>query len=85
MDPWKVLKYAIMTEKALRMMEKENKLVFIVDLKASKKDIKEAVEKAFNVKVEKVNTLIAKNEKKAYVKLTKDYKASDLAATLKIA
>ncbi|MEM5811886.1 MAG: 50S ribosomal protein L23 [Candidatus Aenigmatarchaeota archaeon] len=85
MDPWKVLKYAIMTEKALRMMEKENKLVFIVDLKASKKDIKEAVEKAFNVKVEKINTLIAKNEKKAYVKLTKDYKASDLAAVLKIA
>jgi len=85
MEPLKVLKYAILTEKVMRLMEKENKIVFVVDIRATKKDIKEAVEKLFNVKVEKVNTLIVKNRKKAYIKLTKDYKATDLAATLKIA
>ncbi len=83
MDPLKVIKYPLVTEKAVRLMERENKLTFIVDRKATKKDIKEAVEKLFGVKVEKVNTLITpKGEKKAYVKLKKEYKAIDVATKL---
>ena len=78
-----ILLYPVLSEKALRLMEKENKVVFIVNRKANKKQIKEAFEKLFDVKVEKVNTLILPDgRKKAYIKLKKDYKASDVLSKL---
>ena len=58
MDPYKIIRYPYMTEKSTGMIEKENKLVFIVNRKATKHQIKEAFEKLFEVEVEKVNTLI---------------------------
>lgn len=83
MDPFKILKYPYLTEKSVSLIEKENKIVFIVNRKANKKQIKEAFEKLFEVKVEKVNTLITKKgEKKAFIKLKKEFKASDIAAKL---
>lgn len=83
MDPWKIIKYPHMSEKSVGLVEKENKLVFIVNRKANKKQIKEAVEKAFEVKVEKVNTAITmKGEKKAFVKLKPEYSAIDIAVRL---
>ncbi|ACS34503.1 50S ribosomal protein L23 [Thermococcus gammatolerans] len=83
MDPYKVIIRPLVTEKAVSLIEKENKLTFIVDRKATKQDIKRAVEEMFNVKVEKVNTLITmKGEKKAYVKLRPEYNASEIAARL---
>jgi len=82
MDPYKTLSYAYLTEKAVGLVEKENKLVFIVDRKADKKQIKEAIEKAFDVKVAKVNTQIKGGEKKAYVKLKPESKAIDVAVKL---
>jgi large subunit ribosomal protein L23 len=85
MDPFKVLLYPLVTEKTVGMIEKENKIVFIVDRKANKKQIKEAFEKLFGVKVEKVNTLIARDgRKKAFIKLKKEFKASDVAVKLGI-
>ena len=79
------VQYPLLTEKAVGLIEKENKLVFIVDLKATKEAIKEAVERLYAVKVAKVNTMISiKGKKKAYVKLKPEYKAVDLAAKLKI-
>jgi large subunit ribosomal protein L23 len=73
----------LMSEKALRLVEELNTLTFIVRRDANKHEIKRAVERLYGVKVEKVNTLITpQGEKKAYVKLSKDYKASDLAAKL---
>jgi len=82
-DPWKILLYPHMSEKSVGLVEKENKIVFIVDRKANKKQIKEAFEKAFNVKVEKVNTVITMTgEKKAYIKLKPEYKAIDIAVRL---
>jgi LSU ribosomal protein L23P len=73
----------VMSEKALRLLEELNTLTFIVRRDANKHEIKRAVERLYGVKVEKVNTLITpKGEKKAYVKLSKEYKASDLAAEL---
>ena len=84
-DPYKVVKYPIMTEKTMRMVEEENKLVFIVDLKANKQMIKRAVEELFDVKVERVWTLITpRGEKKAIVKLRPEYKAVDVAMRLGI-
>jgi len=83
MDPFKILKYPHLTEKSISLVEKENKIVFVVDRKASKKQIKEAFEKLFEVKVEKVNTLITpKGEKKAIIKLKPEYRAADIAARL---
>ena len=64
MEPYKVLKYPLATEKAVRIMELENKLVFRVEEKATKKDVKEAIEQLFNVKVTKVTTLHDKKGKK---------------------
>ncbi len=60
----------VLTEKSLRLAERENKITIIVPRNASKKEIRDYVEKTYNVKVEKVNTLITMTgEKKAYVKL----------------
>jgi len=73
----------VQSEKALGMIDKQNTLTFIVDINASKQDVKRAVETLFNVKVEKVRILVTpKGEKKAYVKLAPEYKASDVAAQI---
>ncbi|AFL94832.1 50S ribosomal protein L23 [Thermococcus cleftensis] len=83
MDPYKVIIKPVVTEKAVAMIENENKLTFIVDRRATKQDIKRAVEEMFEVKVEKVNTLITmRGEKKAYVKLKPEYSASEVAARI---
>ncbi len=85
MDPYEVILYPLMTESASVMVEKENKLVFVVNLKAAKKDVKRAVEELYEVEVERVNVLITpKGEKKAFVKLHPDYKAADVAIKLGI-
>ena len=67
------------------MVEKENKLVFMVSLKAAKSDVKKAVEELYEVKVEKVNLLVTpQGEKKAFVTLHPDFKAADVAIKLGI-
>jgi len=74
----------ITTEKAIREIELENKIYFVVEKKIKKADIKKEIEEQFNVKVEKVNTQIKNNQKVAVVKLKKEFKASDIAAKLGI-
>lgn len=65
------------------MVEKENKLVFMVSLKAAKSDVRKAVEELYEVKVEKVNLLVTpQGEKKAFVTLHPDFKAADVAIKL---
>jgi len=67
------------------MLEAENKLVFVVNLKASRSDVKRAVEELYEVRVERVNVIVtSKGEKKAFVKLHPDYKAVDIAIKLGI-
>ena len=83
MNPEKVIKNPLSTEKSLRLMESDNKLIFSVDRNASKKDIKEAIEKMFNAKVLMVNTFISpKGDKRAYVKFSLDTPAIDIATNL---
>ncbi len=78
-----MIRYPVATEKTMRMIEFENTLVFVVDRTDDKKKIKEEVEKMFNVKVDKVRTLIdRKGKKRAFVKLAKEYRAADVAAKL---
>ena len=85
MDPNDVIFYPLMTESASLMLEKDNKLIFIVNLKAGKSDVKRAVEQLYEVKVDKVTVLVTpQGEKKAFVKLKPEYKASDVAIKLGI-
>ena len=84
-NSYQVLKFPLSTEKAIRMMESENKLVFIVDRKSTKLMIKNAFEDMFKIKPVKVNTLITpKGKKKAYIKLPLDQPAIDVATQLGI-
>ena len=74
-----------MTEVTSRLLETENKLVFIVHRSATKRDIRAAVEMLYDVVVDKVNsTITTEGEKKAFVKLHPDYKAVDIAIKLGI-
>jgi large subunit ribosomal protein L23 len=85
MNPHDVIRYPLMTEAASLMIENENKLVFIVNLKANKNDVKKAVEELYDVQIEKVTLLITpQGKKKAFVKLHPDYKATDVAIKLGI-
>lgn len=82
-DPWRVLKYPQLAEKSINMVEIENKLVFIVSKKATKEQIKEAIEKQFSVRVIKVNVEVTrKGEKKAFIKLHPDDSAADIASRM---
>ncbi len=80
---YKILIRPVHSEKALNLIDKQNTLVFIVDRNATKHDIKRAVELVLGAKVVKVRTLITpRGEKKAYIKLAPEYKASDIASQL---
>lgn len=82
-DPWEILLYPLLTEKAIGKIETENKLVFIVKRTSKKRQIKWAIEKALNVRVDNVNTIIdTKGRKKAWIKLSKDSPAIDIATRL---
>lgn len=83
MDPYKIIKRPLISEKDFELIEKENKLVIEVDIRANKHQIKESIERLYNVKVEKVNTLITpKGVKKAYVRLSEFDDATDIASRM---
>ncbi|NCN39323.1 MAG: 50S ribosomal protein L23 [Candidatus Aenigmarchaeota archaeon CG_4_10_14_0_8_um_filter_37_24] len=85
MDPYKILRYPHMTEKSISLVERQNRLVFIVDRKSTKNQIKQAFEEAFNVKVQTINTMITRSgTKKAFIKLKPEYHAADVAVKLGI-
>ena len=83
MESYEVIKYPIATEKCFKLMETENKVVFIVDRKAKKPEIKNALQELFKIKIVKINTLILPSgKKKAYVKLSPETPAIDIATQL---
>ena len=61
-----------------------NRLEFIVRRDATKAEIKEAFERRYEAKVERVNTRIMKDGKHAIIKLTKDYSAEEVGMRLGI-
>ncbi len=80
-----VIDYPMMSEDTVKLIEAENKITFIVNLKASKNDVRRAVEELYEVKVSRVSTLTTpEGKKKAYVKLSPESKASELAVKLGI-
>merc|ERR1712198_129935 len=79
-DQFKIVKFPLTTESAMKKIEDNNTLVFIVDKLANKHQIKLAVKQLYEIDVSKVNTLIRPDgEKKAYVRLAPDYDALDVA------
>lgn len=106
-----VVKFPLTTESAMKKIEDHNTLVFIVNITANKAQIKAAIQNLYDIKVQKVNTLIRyvylsiysiffmnvfvirgsyvilfrpDGQKKAYVKLTSDFEAADVANRLAI-
>jgi len=72
----------VTSEKAVKMIDIDNTLLFETERRATKTEIKAEVESIFKVKVEKVRTLIQNNRKFAYVKLNKANPAIDVATKL---
>ncbi|MGC1930424.1 MAG: 50S ribosomal protein L23 [Candidatus Nitrosopolaris sp.] len=70
------------TEKTFNLIEGENKIVFIVDLHATKKRIKAAIKTLYEMESQDVNTLRSIRGKKAIVKFAAAEEARNLATTL---
>ncbi len=82
-DARSVVLYPVSGDKALRRMEMENKLIFAVARTADKRTVKKAVEDLYGVKVAKLNVVHAgQGIKKAYVQLTAEYSAEEIATRL---
>ncbi|WP_337860267.1 50S ribosomal protein L23 [Ferroplasma sp.] len=74
----------VVTEKTTLMMEKENKLTFIVDRRGRKAEIKKEIEERFDVKVVSLNILITKKGKKVIAKLSDNYSAEEIGGRIGI-
>ncbi|RMD42894.1 hypothetical protein DV735_g2202, partial [Chaetothyriales sp. CBS 134920] len=82
LDHHKVIIHPLNTESAMKKIEEHNTLVFVVDVKANKRQIKDALKKLYDVDTVKINTLIRPDgTKKAFARLTTDVDALDIAAT----
>ena len=80
-----ILLAPVKTEKAIGKIEYENTLTFVVSMSATKKTVKEEMEKLFSVKVHSVKTYIGTDGKKyAVIRLGKESKADDVAVKLKM-
>ncbi|XP_057574938.1 60S ribosomal protein L23a-like [Hippopotamus amphibius kiboko] len=78
LDHYAIIRFPLTTESAMKKIEDNTTLVFTVDVKANKHQIKQAV-KIYDIDVAKVNTLIRTDAEKAYVRLAPDYDALDVA------
>merc|ERR1712241_603519 len=80
LDKYSIIKNPLTTESAMKKIEDNNTLVFLVNTHANKPQIKAAVKKLYDINVSKVNTLVRPTgDKKAYVRLASDYDALDVA------
>merc|ERR1712137_1537638 len=57
MDKYRIIQCPVTTESAMKKIEEINTLVSLVDIKATKLNIKDAVRQLYDVKAAKVNTL----------------------------
>ncbi|CAM9244559.1 unnamed protein product [Ectocarpus fasciculatus] len=80
MTKHRIIKFPLTTESAMKKIEDNNTLVFIVDVKSNKRQIKDAVKALYDIESQNVNTLIRPDgKKKAYVRLTQDFDALEIA------
>ncbi|MCX6798945.1 MAG: 50S ribosomal protein L23 [Candidatus Diapherotrites archaeon] len=80
---FEVILFPLITEKAVNMIERENKLCFIVNNAATKQDVKKVVQQSYGVKVDSVRVVNdRKGRKKAIVKINRQFKADEIATKL---
>lgn len=73
------------TEKTINQISRSNIVIYIVDGRATKTEIKKEFEGVFGVKVDSVRTVnTPTNSKKAFIKLSDNFKAEDIAKKLKL-
>ncbi len=78
-----IIKTPYITEKVTGMIDSNNTLEFLVNMRATKPEIKKSLEELYDIEVVSVRTLItSRGEKKAIVKLAKDGGANELATRL---
>ncbi len=78
-----MIRHPLSTEKCMRLLEAENKMVFVVDKGTKKEEIKKELEEVFKAKVIAVNTMVIKGgKKKAYVKFSNETPAIDIATKM---
>ena len=80
LDQYSIIRQPLTTESAMKKIEDQNTLVFLCDVRANKHQIRDAVKKLYGVQALKINTLIRPDGvKKAYVRLTGDVDALEIA------
>mmetsp|Transcript_9859 Transcript_9859/g.14829 ORF Transcript_9859/g.14829 Transcript_9859/m.14829 type:complete len:148 (-) Transcript_9859:105-548(-) len=85
LDKYTIVKYPLCTESAMKQIEDNNTLTFIVDIKANKHQIRKAVFDMYQIETVKINTLIRPDgKKKAYVRLPASREALEIANTIGI-
>lgn len=77
-----ILLYPLRTEKAIRAIEAENKITFVVTRSAKKPQIAKELAETFKAKVENVRVQIRDNHKIAIIKLKPETPALDIATKL---
>jgi large subunit ribosomal protein L23 len=78
-----VIEHPLVTEKAMNLMDFQNKLQFVVALDATKPEIAEAIEEQFDVTIEDVTTMVtAQGTKKATVRLSEGDDAQEVASRI---
>ena len=82
-DPYQIIVAPLSTEKSIRGIEFNNKMVFVVHPRSTKQDVKRAVEEMFKVRVTDVTIQNAfSGQKRAQVTLSRAHLASDVSADL---
>ena len=80
LDSYAIVKFPLTTEAAMKKIEENNTLTFIVDVRAAKEKIKAAINDLYSVNVHRINTLVRPDgQKKAYVRLSPDVEALEIA------
>ena len=80
---YEIILFPLITEKAVGMIESQNKISFVVRSNAKKADVRKAIEGTFAVKVDSVKIINdRKGRKKAIVKINESFKADEIATKL---
>ncbi len=78
-----IIKSPYITEKVTGMIDTNNTLEFLVNMKATKPEIKKSLEELYDIEIVSIRTMItSRGEKKAVVKLAKEGSANELATRL---
>ena len=84
-DKFSIIKFPLTTESAMKTIEDNNTLTFIVDRRASKMQVKKAVQELYQLKISKINSLIRPDgNKKVFIRLSSDQEALEVASKIGI-